>query len=128
MQAFLGVCLVLSSASCGKKDTDDQYMPPENTARQALERALTSWSNGGRPGPIDAAAPAVQAVDSQWSEGYQLAEFQIVGTEVDEAARVFVVELRLQGARDKQTVRYFVVGRDPIWVYREEDYHRPDGM
>jgi hypothetical protein len=127
-QALLGAWLVLSCAACGKKDDGDRYKPPEDAARRALEAALMSWSHGGSPGQIAAAAPAVQAVDSQWSDGQKLEEFQIVGVETNEEARLFVVDLRLQGARDRQTVRYFVVGRDPIWVYREEDYQRPDGM
>jgi hypothetical protein len=120
--------LVLSGAGCGKKDADERNLPSQDAAQRALEAALTSWSQGGSPGRIDGAVPAVEVVDSQWRQGQQLEGFQIVGPEENEGLRVFWVELRLQGARGTQKVRYVVVGRDPIWVYREDDYNRPDGM
>jgi hypothetical protein len=128
VHAWIGVVVVLSCAGCGKTDDADRYSPPEDKARAALEAALNSWKEGRTPGRIDGDSLAVEAVDSRWSEGLELADFQILGVEPAEGAKCFLVELQLKENGERQSVRYFVVGRDPIWVYREEDYNRPDGM
>ena len=35
---------------------------------------------------------------------------------------MFVVKLSLDKPREEQTVRFIVLGQDPLWVFREEDY------
>ena len=35
---------------------------------------------------------------------------------------MFVVKLRLEQPREEQTARFIVLGQDPLWVFREEDY------
>ncbi len=57
--------------------------------------------------------------------GQQVESFEI-GDEEDEGdgTKQFAVTLKMKKPPGDQSVRYFVHGRDPVWVYREEDYKR----
>ena len=66
--------------------------------------------------------PSIQAVDSKWRAGQKLSKWEIVGEESNQGPTFFSVRLTLKGVATPQTVRYVVVGRDPLWVYREDDY------
>jgi hypothetical protein len=113
---------------CASKSYD-KYIPSEDKARQALEAALNAWRDGKKPGPVEGAPMPVQVVDSQWLYGKQLRSYEIVGEEPNEGPRVFSVRLTLQKPSGQETtVRYYVVGKDPLWVYREDDYKAPAGM
>lgn len=115
-------------AGCTNKSYD-KYIPSEDKARQALEAALNAWRDGKKPGPVEGAPMSVQVVDSEWLYGKRLRSYEIVGEEPSEGPRVFSVRLTLQRPSGQQaTVRYYVVGKDPLWVYREADYKAPAGM
>ncbi len=122
---------VLSLAICAGCSArgNDRYIPSENKARQALEATLNAWRDGKKPGAIDGAPVTVQAVDTKWLAGQQLASYEIVGEEASEGPRVFSVKLTMKKPAGKQlNVRYLVVGKEPLWVYREDDYKAPAGM
>jgi hypothetical protein len=120
---LLGVC-----AGCFSRGYD-KYIPSEDKARQALEAALNAWRDGKKPGQVEGAPMPVQVVDSVWLSGKKLQSFEIVGEEKSEGPRVFSVNLTLQKPAGQQaTIRYYVVGKDPLWVYRESDYKAPAGM
>ena len=89
---------------------------------------MTAWREGKPCGPIDA-KPPVQVADTAWQAGQQVESFEI-GEEKDEGdgTRQFVVAIKMKKPPGEQTVRYFVHGRDPVWVYREEDYKRMINM
>ncbi len=88
-----------------------------------MESALTAWQNGHAVGRIETASPPVQAVDSGWGKGHKLASYEIL-EEVSrsDGRRCFKVRLNLQKPSATQEVHYLVVGRSPLWVFREEDY------
>jgi hypothetical protein len=111
------------AAGCGGGGYD-KYVPSEASARSALEKALTAWQNGQRPDQIGAESPAVVAADSKWQAGQKLKGFEILKEEPGEGPKWFEVRLTLQGRPGEQVVRYVVVGKDPLWVYREEDYKK----
>jgi hypothetical protein len=120
---FLAVC-----AGCSGKGYD-KYIPSEDKARQALEAALNAWRDGKKPGPVEGAPMPVQVVDSEWRAGKKLQSYEIIGEEPNEGPRVFSVRLTLQRPTGQEaTIRYYVVGKDPLWVYREADYKAPAGM
>jgi hypothetical protein len=107
---------------CGNR-TPNQ-VPSSGDGRQALEAALTAWQNGHPVGRIDNASPPVQAVDSGWGKGQKLTSYEILD-EVSrtDGRRCFKVRLYLQKPSDTQEVHYLVVGKSPLWVFREEDYN-----
>jgi hypothetical protein len=123
----LGV-LALAAAGCGYSNS--RYTPSEDTARQALEAALTAWQNGQpQPGDIPDSKPPVRAVDRRWQAGERLQSFEVVSEEPNTGGpRAFTVNLRMQAPAASKTIRYYVVGLDPLWVYREDDMQFPAGM
>ena len=128
----LPVCLALCSllivcAGCTDR-SHTQYIPSDDKARQALEASLNAWQDGKKPGPIEGAPQPVQAVDSKWQAGQVLKSYEILSEEKGEGPRVFSVRLTLQNPAGQQTVRYIVLGKEPLWVYREDDYKAPAGM
>jgi hypothetical protein len=48
--------------------------------------------------------------------------FKILGQTDVENARQFTVRLNLEGEESPQLVRYHIVGREPVWVFRIEDF------
>jgi hypothetical protein len=124
---ILGLSLVAGS---GCSRGYQRYIPSEDKAKQALEAALSAWQEGKKPGVIDGAPMALEAVDSQWQRGQQLRSYEILNEEPNEnGPRVFAVKLVMARPANKEvTVRYFIVGKEPLWVYREDDYKAPAGM
>jgi hypothetical protein len=123
---------VLLSAGCSRarKNAED-FTPSSEKARQALEAALTHWQAGNASGPVPGTAPVVQAVDTKWKAGQKLQGFEILGEDApnSEGAVPRFFKVRLTPANGPpQEARYVVVGIDPLWVYREEDYKAMSGM
>jgi hypothetical protein len=120
--------LVLLVAGC--RHGAGKYVPSSAPARQALEAALGAWKEGQRPGKLAGHSPPVEVIDSRWEAGDQLADFEIVREEEYSGSgpRWFTVRLKLARPAEEQTVRYAVLGNDPLWVYREPDYQKLSGM
>lgn len=124
---FLSAGFLAAVAGCSSS-TNDRFVPTENRARQALDAALTAWQEGKRPGAIEGAPMSLQAVDSQWQKGGKLNEYEIVSQEPNDGPPLFTVKLTIEGVIQPTVVRYYVVGKDPLWVYREDDFNRSGGM
>jgi hypothetical protein len=98
------------------------FLPGWAEARHALVSALTAWRDAPSPLPASFDTQSVQFVDKQRRPGQRLLAFQILGQLDAENARQFTVRLNLDGEESPQLVKYNVLGRDPIWVFRLEDY------
>lgn len=117
--------LLLAGCSPGGKVED--FTPPADNARKALEAALGHWKAGNKPGTIPGTAPAVEVVDQKWKGGQKLTAYEILGEEPGGGGpRTFKVRLTLSQGPPVE-VRYIVVGIDPLWVYRDEDFKKASG-
>ncbi len=95
-----------------------RFTPGEDEARDALEHALSAWRDGQ-------AAPPAHVVESAWRNGQQIEKFEILREQDgDDGTKVFSVRLSTKKPKGDREIVYVVHGRDPIWVYREEDYNR----
>lgn len=124
VNVFVGAMVVLAAcgASTGCRRSPD-YIPSVKTSRQALETALSAWVNGQPVGPIDTVSPPVQVVDNAWWKGQRLASYEVLDEETTkEGLPCFSVLLHKSKPSGEETVRYVIVGKSPVWVYREEDY------
>lgn len=125
--ARLSGCLaLLILAGCG--GAGPQARPAADVARTSLEKALSSWKDGGRPGEVPGSDPPVQVVDSAWQSGRKLGSFEILRAEAADQDQRFTVRLNLLDPAADQETLYVVLGQGPVWVYREEDYRRMINM
>jgi hypothetical protein len=124
-KACAGAVLLLFAwwaGGCGPRAPN--YVPPRDASRQAVETALNAWQNGGAVGKtIETASGRVQTVDSGWGKGRKLASYEIL-EEVSrpDGKRCFKARLHLLKPQGTEEVHYIVVGKEPLWVFREEDY------
>ena len=122
---FLATCLltsILGAAGCGGGASEQSFKPQEDAARAALEKALSTWKSGrAQPGEIDQ-KPKLQVADTDWASGKKLQAFEIGGMEDLGTSRKFQVKLTLEGAGAPIEATYIIVGKDPLWVFRDKDY------
>ncbi len=124
---LLGPSLLLSSAGgCGGGRSEG--LPSEDVARRSLEAALTAWRDGAKPGQIAGTQPVVQVHDTPWSLGDRLSSYEIVGEDKSGPDLKFSVRLSLAKPERVQEAEYHVLGRDPVMVFRDEDYERNINM
>jgi hypothetical protein len=125
---ILSVCFLAVFTGCSSTGSTEKFIPTEMQAREALEAALNAWVEGKKPGQIEGTPIPVQAADSEWRSGKKLVSYQIIEQEQGEVPPVFSVRLSMFGKGQPVVVRYYVVGKDPLWVYREDDYKASKGM
>jgi hypothetical protein len=114
------VLLAASAAGCQQRTKQD-YTPSAARSRECLERALTQWQTGVRDASRDG-EPNVQLADSIHDQGGKLQRFEILGELPSEDGRRFSVRLALQKPEKEQDVTYVLIGIDPVWVIRLDDY------
>ncbi len=127
--ALFAAAVLLGPSGCGRHSNAD-FTPNSNTGRSALEAALTSWKAGQPPGTVAGTSkPAVRVADSEWESGSKLAGFEIVGDQAPAGAgpRTFSVKLTAADGQSRE-VKYYVVGIDPLLIYRDIDYQKLSGM
>jgi hypothetical protein len=127
--AFIfGSALLLAAGGCGNGRPSS---PSDEVARAALDAALKTWRDGGKPGAVAGMDPPVQVHDTPWARGDRLASYEILGEEAGAAAaeKQFTVRLVLAGKPERtEEVTYHVLGRGPVMVFRDEDYKRNINM
>ena len=115
------VALALFAAGCGEGGDPARFVPAEETARSAIRDGLDAWKAGAPAGEVPGTKPLVYVVDSYREPKEKLASYEILGEVPGDAPRCFAVDLRFDPPRSEK-VRYVVVGIDPLWVFRMEDY------
>ena len=120
-------CGLALAAGCSRQGSKvEDFTPPSDKAQKALEAALNHWQSGHPPGTVPGTSPTVEVVDSKWKGGQQLKSYEILGEEGGTEPRFFKVKLTLAKG-PPQEAKYAVLGIDPLWVYREEDYKALSG-
>lgn len=124
--ALLAAAAALTAAGCSKRG-EGHLVPSEATAREALETALNAWQGGQtKPETLRAGKVGVEVLDDAWQSGEKLTAYEITAEEGGNGPRWFTVKLTLQ--KGPRTVKYVVLGNDPIWVYTEAEYKKLSGM
>ena len=118
----------LLAASSGCESDKARYAPTMDLARKSLEAALTAWREGRPIGALEGDTPPVRVVDSSWRSGEKIETFQVLGEGDADGRKEFTVRLTMKEPRGEKEARYIVHGRDPIWVYRGEDFARAMDM
>ena len=119
---LIGAALCLGCSSESQQAKKDRYVPATELARNALEAVLVDWQAGLEPGSIDRLAVGVRVVDKQRKKGQSLDEFEILGEAPGDAGRCFAVRVKLKKPELEEKVRFVIIGIDPLWVFRQEDF------
>ncbi len=122
------VSLVTAFLAIGCGETDRKYVPSQSTARGALEAALNAWKSGAAHGTVKGFQVPVDTFDARWQAGKKLDEYEIVREEPTDGPKTFIVKMKLAGEANHSEVTYLVVGKDPLLVFRKEDYNKASGM
>jgi hypothetical protein len=118
-----GGCLLLACvAGCGAKPGYQRYVPSEDAGQTALEAVLQAWQQGEPPGGLTDVTPAVQVVDTHRRPAQRLRRFEVLGPVPADGQRRYAVRLFLDNPPEEQKARFVVIGLDPLWVFRLEDY------
>ncbi len=126
----LKLAMMLGALSgCGQGNRSElDILPNTDKARAALEKALSAWKDGHQPGKIQTNSPSIEVVDRVWRGGAKLASYEIAEAADKPGPRWFAVKLTLKDSPQPRQVYYAVLGIDPLWVYREEDFQQALGM
>lgn len=114
-------CAALAGG-CARGPADEDFIPPAETASAALTAVLQNWQQGAPLEELHQRSPAIRTSDTQRVAGRSPESFEILGETPVDGGRRFSVRLRFAAPAEDIDVQYVVVGIDPIWVFRKEDY------
>ena len=119
--------VAVALAGCGG-NSSTSYIPKRNDAQDALKLALDAWKNGqsGEPAGKLPSGATVRGIDADWAAGEKLASYEIVKelpAEADAGPRKLIVKLTYEGGNPIEAT-YYVVGIDPLQVFRDKDYEK----
>lgn len=83
---------------------------------------LNAWRDGVPAGSVPNTKPEVFVTDAHRRPGQKLEAFEILGPVPGNAPRCFAVKLKLVNPDAEERVRFVIVGIEPLWVFRQEDY------
>jgi hypothetical protein len=132
---WLAVASVAAGCGDAPKGPPEFVAPDLQPSKAALVASLDAWKGGRRDsGVVIGSRPAVGVVDAARGDR-PLLDYEVVGPlMVVGKARPFAVRLVLGEPRETVATRYLVMGKDPLWVFRQDDFdrmihweHRMDG-
>ena len=114
-------CVVM--AGCGQGDRSSKFIPSPSAAESAIRASMEAWKKGEPVGLVAGSErPSVHVIDSHRTSGQNLSRYEILGEVPGNAPRCFAVKAYLTSPDKEERLRYIVVGIDPLWVFRQEDY------
>jgi hypothetical protein len=120
--ALCSALLLVAGAGCGNGNGYQRYVPAAERAQSALEAALDAWRSGQAPGVIEGDQATIQVVDSTRRPGQKLQSFEVLGPAAGDSPSCYGARLILEQPAEQQLGRFVVLGIEPIYVFRYEDY------
>ena len=106
---------------------EKKYIPNADMARGAIEAALEHWKSGAKHGPVDDFDVPVDVFDARWQNGKKLESYEILGEVPSDGPKIFLVKMKLDEDNEEKEIKYLVVGKHPLLVFREQDYNKASG-
>lgn len=116
----MSVSLAFISSGCGTKAPN--FTPSLETAEDAVRRCLDKWKAGEPPGELPGTHPLIHVTDGGRKPGQTLRSYQIQGEARGASGRTIAVTLHLDNPAEVLKARYIVLGIDPLFVFRQEDF------
>lgn len=118
-----GLIALAALSGCGRQAPDyTPYTPSIALAEDAVRRGLDAWKAGQAPGELPGTRPVIHVTDGGRKAGQTLESYRILGETRGSAGRTVAVILQLNNPSEEIRARYIVVGIDPLWMFRQEDY------
>ena len=114
--------VLLAVLGCSRTQRNDDFVPPDDAAQTALRAYLDAWAAGHTAQEIPGTKPQVRGVDERHLKGRTLKAYKVLGPVPADAPLCYAVQLTLGGPEEVVRERYVVVGMDPLWVWRYDDY------
>jgi len=123
MRRLVCVALLAAGVGCsGRSPRAEDFVPVEAAARAALDASFKAWAAGDAGSRAAGTATPVEVADGLRTKGRTLVSYDILGPVPADAPRCFAVRLTLGNPAQELRERYVVVGLDPVWVWRHDDY------
>ena len=87
-----------------------------------MEATLGCWKAGKPTGRREATVPPVQVMDSFRRPGQVVEGWEILGQTTGDRAVAITVRVKLSNPEGFETIRFLLLGTDPVLVFRQEDY------
>lgn len=122
---WLSIAIFAAGCGCAQRGPADFSAPDLESSKTALVASLDAWKGDRRSsGVLIGSKPSIGVVDSARLDR-PLLEYEVVGPLMTLGkARPFAVRLVLGKPRETVATRYLVIGRDPLWVFRQADFER----
>jgi len=118
--AYVSIAAILGCDTSAEKSA--RFLPAPELAEQALASALDGWKSGQEPSSVGSPQRRVIVADSHRRPAQTLRAYKIVGEAPMDGGRRFVVRLSLENPSQEERAKFLIVGVDPLWVFRQEDY------
>jgi hypothetical protein len=116
------VIIACSTTGCNSEASAIQrFIPSQESSQAAISKAFDAWKTGTPAGPVPDTSPLIHLTDNHRRPSEKLISYRILGEVPGDTPRCYAVELKFDPPRDERA-RYVVVGIDPLWVFRLEDY------
>ena len=122
---LVSLITTVAFAGCGDGSAP---LPSTVASRQALQASLDAWKAGKAASSLSAEKPSIEVVDFEWKAGKVLTEYALGEDSPGQGTQTFSATLTLKGELATKSVRYMVLGLDPIRIYRDEDFNRAMNM
>lgn len=122
--AAIAIGVATTGCAARSRPATEPLVPTTEQARGALVVALDAWKADRPVGLLEGSNPGVGVVDTERQPGRPLIGYEILGPLANDGARCFAVRQEVSGGDGPVVVRYLVMGDDPLWVFRLEDYER----
>ena len=114
--------LLLVATGCEHQRSASEFIPASDECRDALTTALDAWKAGHPAGPVAGTVPLIHVTDSTRISGQTLKSWKLLGEVPGNAQRCYAVRLVLENPNEERRERFVLVGIDPLWIFRHEDY------
>jgi hypothetical protein len=117
----VGMAGMLAAGCSSDESRRARFVPSSETARQALVNALDAWRREKPAGKLSS-GQKVTVADTHRRPGQKLVSYRIVGEAPLEDGRRFVVRLTFDNPEQEERAQFLIIGIDPLYVIRQEDY------
>ena len=103
-------------------DPSRTILPSLENGRKAVVASMEAWKSGRPTGVVEPTSPRIQVMDTTRRPGQVPALFEVLGVTAGERALTYTVRVELTNPEAVETIRFLVLGVDPVLVWRQEDY------